>query len=540
MKRVEGPDDGSPLESYLDDYLADSPVPPPSDGDAPDVPWTVDDDVRDSLIVRPGYLSAAADAVEAALPGVDGLYARGGLLVTIRPPEADDPAAIHAVTTDHLARLVDSSVRCEKYTKKGLAPCDPPVRLISAVWSSGRWPGVRPLTAIQTTPPIRPDGSVSWDDGYDPETCAYYAPVGQVVRRQRMIQADAEKALGKLRDLVADFPWADDLSRDAMIAGILSPLIRPWSGPAPITIITATTPAAGKTLIADVIGTIVLGRSLPRATWTEDAEEARKTLMSLAMAGTSMVLWDNVRAGTALSGPVVDASVTAERVLDRVLGSSRVADVPIRCCWYATGNNITASGDTSRRAIVARLAPTVERPEERTDYRIADLRQHVRDARPYLLGEALVIVAGYLAAGCPDAPAPIGSFEGWSRYIRGAILWSGGIDVADALASRTADADPEADLHRWLLAVWDDVAKAGMTASAAIYRATGDGACQPLQELLVAICPGRTQAIGSPQQLSARLTKLLGRVREIDGRALRLVREKAGAGAYTWRVEEVA
>jgi hypothetical protein len=40
--------------------------------------------------------------------------------------------------------------------------------------------------------------------------------------------------------------------------------------------------------------------------------------------------------------------------------------IPMTIVWWATGNGMTVGADLVRRAILARLEPKCERPEERT------------------------------------------------------------------------------------------------------------------------------------------------------------------------------
>jgi hypothetical protein len=87
-----------------------------------------------------------------------------------------------------------------------------------------------------------------------------------------------------------------------------------------------------------------------------------------------------------------------------------------------------------------RLAPTVENPEERTDFTNPDLLAWVRQNRPRLAVAALTILRAYFVAGRPQQPGGTwGSFDAWSALVRGSIVWAG---LADPLATReTAKAD---------------------------------------------------------------------------------------------------
>jgi len=89
-------------------------------------------------------------------------------------------------------------------------------------------------------------------------------------------------------------------------------------------------------------------------------------------------------------------------------------------------------------------------PEARSGFRHPDLISHCRDNRSALLVAALTVLrAGILTK--PDAElAPLGSFESWSRVIRGTLVWLGQADPYRG--ERLEDGDPERESLGGLLA----------------------------------------------------------------------------------------
>ena len=515
--------------------------PPPDDPDDPGPQdETEEEDDRQICKCRKGRLDRIVERCIEHLPDIEGIYARGGMLVRVCPPVRGDPACIREVGTDDLGACLCGVLSFAKPVRRGdqyvWTPCDPPSTAVIATARRGHWPGMRQLVGIQTTPPIRPDGSILWAEGYDAETGAYYSPGGDVLERSRITRDIAVEGLTTLRDLVADFPWlSQDGDADAWIAcAVLSPLVRIWSGPAPMLLISATSRSAGKTLLADVAG-IITGSHPGHLRWAMDDEEIGKQILALALSGAQSVLLDNIRRGSKLGGSALDMALTSERIHGRVLGRSMMVDIPLRACWIATGNNVSLSEDTARRAIVASLATDVENPEDRTDYTIRDLRSHAKRCRPGLLGAALAIIAGYLRAGAPEKPPPIGSYERWSEIVRGAVIWAGGTDVGELLGSRLETSDTDADAHRWMLRVWlASQPERGMTAQEGYALADGQHAVQDVSDLIAEL------GIRNGRSLSMRLSGLAGRPREIDGHMLALVRAgKSSSGAWLWRVEDV-
>jgi hypothetical protein len=141
---------------------------------------------------------------------------------------------------------------------------------------------------------------------------------------------------------------------------------------------------------------------------------------------------------------------------DRLLGASKIVEVPTVTFWLATGNNLQAMGDLTSRVLLCRLDAGVERPgERRFDVK---LRDFVPQHRPALVAAVLTVLRGYIAAGQPEATriTQFGRFEEWSALVRGALIWLG---LSDPLDSRLEieDADPvRARLGR-LLNAWHEV-----------------------------------------------------------------------------------
>jgi hypothetical protein len=206
-------------------------------------------------------------------------------------------------------------------------------------------------------------------------------------------------------------------------------------------VVDANIRGAGKTLSIDAIALILTGGPMPRMVRASSIDEERKRILAIADAGDSLVLIDNVDAP--LGGSALDAALTATVWRDRRLGASEIVTVPLLATWYATGNNITLKGDTSRRVMSIRLRSPYERPEERTDLVRTDLAAWILANRAALLRDALIVLCAYLRAGAPSqALRPWGSYESWSRVVRGAVVWAGLPDPGDSrLHAQTIDSD---------------------------------------------------------------------------------------------------
>jgi len=136
--------------------------------------------------------------------------------------------------------------------------------------------------------------------------------------------------------------------------------------------------------------------------------------------------------------------------------------------WFATGNNVAVGADTARRVCHVRLESPEERPEERGGFRHPDLLGHVAENRPRLLGAALTILGAYCAAGRPQRELrPWGSFDGWSRLVRGAVVWVGLADPGETRYLLQEQADVSAEAMSLLLCCWEqmDPDRQGLTAA---------------------------------------------------------------------------
>jgi hypothetical protein len=309
----------------------------------------------------------------------------------------------------------------------------PPGWCCAAVATRGNWPGVRTIGGITTAPVLKADGSLLASPGYD-SSGLLYMPTDRFPQIPDLPTEDeAHKSAIRLLELVCDFPFAGQEHRSAWLAALLTPLARfAFAGPAPMFLFDANTRGSGKTLLTDLVGEIVCGRSLPRMTCPRDDEESRKRITALAIAGDPLILIDNI-AGS-LGSASLDAALTGTEWEDRRLGKSEMVRLPLMAVWFGTGNNVAIHADTSRRIVFVRLDSPEERPEERTNFLFPNLLDHVRANRPVYLADALTCLRGFIAAGRPKGSGDqFGSFEGWSRIVRDCICWLG---LPDPVATR--------------------------------------------------------------------------------------------------------
>ena len=220
---------------------------------------------------------------------------------------------------------------------------------------------------------------------------------------------------------LGDFPFASPSDRAHALALVLTPFIRRLiDGPCPGFLVEAPTPGSGKSLLAELAGTVALGAAPPPTPFARQEEERRKALLSALSSGRPMILLDNV------SGAVADS--TLEGILtaypawtDRDLGRIAELTVPALSVFALTSNNATLSTDMARRVCRIRLNPATDRPGERSGFRMPDIRAWTRANRGLLVSAALSIIRAWMAAGRPYDGSRLGSFERFSEVVGGCL-----------------------------------------------------------------------------------------------------------------------
>src|SRR5262249_54049152 len=138
----------------------------------------------------------------------------------------------------------------------------PPQWLTPEIHARGEWDGIRPLAGISDAPVLRADGSIWQTPGYDARTGVLFQPAIEFPEVPANVSLDdARAAMESLRDVIRDFAFESPEHAAAWFAGLLTPLARfAFDGPTPLFLIDANVRGAGKGLLVQTIGTIVLGR----------------------------------------------------------------------------------------------------------------------------------------------------------------------------------------------------------------------------------------------------------------------------------------
>jgi len=485
---------------------------------------------------------AVVDAVKPKLADNPAVYQRGGYLVELRSnPEPaasgrQGPAYMATIEQPRLRELISASVKFFKARGTEYLRTAVPQPIVGAVAARHQWHGVRALAGITEAPTLRADGSLLDQPGYDAATGLVFVP------RERFAaippvptREDARAAAEELLSIVADFPFEAPEHQSAWLALVLTLAARPAiDGCVPLMLIDANTRGSGKTLLAEAAGIIATGASLSVMAPVREDDEQRKRITTLALAGTSAVLIDNV-AG-ALGGASLDAALTATDWSDRLLGSNATVRVPLRIVWVATGNNVALAGDLVRRTLHIRLRSREERPEERTGFQRPELLGFIRENRPRLLVAALTIVRAFFVAGRPtQGVVPWGSFGAWGRVIRESIVWIGLPDPALTRRELSDASDRNAEILARLIEGWSELPEnAAGTSVAESLRLLREYPSRyaTLRDALAESCATAPDRL-DPGQVARVLRRYRDRV--AGGRAI--ARAKKSKAGILWKVE---
>ena len=486
----------------IDDLLANGKIPELITGDA--ARETVASQVKDAqaakaaargdrleVVVTPDEGSVTRAVVEALAKMDVRLFQREGKLVEVVVPETiagRDPVSpsIAEVKTPNLrGRITDVvELRSEK-AGEATGSIHPPEWLAPMVASQNQWPGIRYLAAVNSSPVLRPDGTIHQTQGYDPQTHVFYTGgAGFDPIPDNPTRDDARQAAQFLISGVSQFPWVSNADKSAWASAAVTIAVRhSIRGQVPIFVATAAMcpgwsgSGAGKgatTSAAAIIGT---GRDIPTEAYpmtgwgrfrkSEDEEELRKQISAIITVGHPAFRFDEVPAGHGFQSRPLNAATTSDVCGGRILGQHSAPIRESRVVWFLTGNGIRPAGDAVRRTLPFRFGPAVGKPLGEP-YEGPEVTDWARQNRPRLFTACLTIVAAYIKAGCPDVGlSHWGGFEAWSQLVRSSLVWAG---LPDPCRTRDeyhppTDADQERTLH--LISLLSEVSSAADPLTAA-------------------------------------------------------------------------
>jgi hypothetical protein len=475
----------------------------------------------DEIAIRIGETEKVVNELERRLIASDrGLYQRGGVIVCTGFAEMPTHDR-KKITTQIIARRgdyalledVEAVAKFIRFTAKGEPrPCPPPMSLISTLKDREHRLRFPVLTGIVNCPSISADGELLDQPGYDPRTGILYDPLGVTFPRVPDFPSkrDAERSLARLLQTLETFDFVSEDDKAVALSLDITIIARRGLPFAPLHGFDAPVAGSGKSKLVDKSSILATGHEAGVISLGKNPEEAHKTLSSMLMRGDPLIAIDNC--DIPLEGALLNQALTQLQVELRVLGLSKMVTAMTNALLTATGNNLVLLGDVTRRGVIGRLDPKVERPELRAfNYDpIADAKEN----RGELVVAALIILKAYHNAGRPNRPAPLQNFNHWSDTVRAALLWLGMGDPVNTIR-RLRATDPTITNLRAFLTAWRDQFGDDPT--------TGAAAIAKAEEVVI------SPVIGNPDEhvrrqahplFHAALVLVAGRSGKIDARAL--------------------
>jgi len=494
-----------------------------------------------------------------------GFYEFGGRLIRIAeytpPPSAAvqplirrERGAIILVTATP-AMLVDRLTREIKFflpmmvKKAGLAekqsefkPVDCPFKVALAILSRvGEWP-VPTLRGTIEAPVFCGDGRILSRPGFDEATgLLLNSAVRWLSVPEAPSRSEVNTAVRTIIEPFRQFPYIKEAHLAVHVSAILTGIERRLLPAAPCHVYDAPLQSSGKSLQAECIGLIMSGRAPASTPYSADEEEMRKKLTSTLLAGDAVCVFDNITGW--VKSAALAMALTQSMYGDRLLGTNSQPKLPTNALFLLTGNNIQLVGDMPSRAVIARIDPQTEYPQGRT-FKIADLRDHVLQQRPQLVGAAITILRAFYKAGRPMPPNFAASRYGeWDRTIRAPIIWTG---LSDPYTTQDTInvSDPERSAAAALFAAWhSNFGERALRLAEVIAEAEPPKDHEPdeMQKQLKAALLEVAGEKDDPGKVSLRRLSAWAREhcdRIIEHRCLRKAPGVAHGGSIAWKITE--
>jgi hypothetical protein len=429
---------------------------------------------KPELTIHSGNLPATAEALRDLLAASGKLFERDLPVRIIRSADGGPPSA--RLLTRHNV-VIEAHHLCQpmKIDRNGnLIPVTLPDRVAQMYLDmSGEW-NLPALSGINTSPLLSADGSVRAADGYDRATGMWCCNVPKLRLPVRPSRANAEEALGLLRQTFRTFPFGDavrcwdpsvgieviDIAKppgrdeSAFLIALVTAVCRPslWLAPGLIIVAPAMSGAGtGKGLLVRSICAIAFGIR-PRAFTTGgERHELDKWLAAELIEAQPALFLDNAN-GIALRSDTLASVLTERPARVRLLGQTRMVLLNSAAFVALTGNGLTVTEDLARRFVFCRLDAHCEDPELRAFP--TGFFEQIEQRHSELLAAVLTIWRwGRQNATGLTRGKPLGSFERWAEWCRDPFVTLGCRDPVERIESLKAN-DPRRQRIADLFRIW--------------------------------------------------------------------------------------
>jgi hypothetical protein len=384
------------------------------------------------------------------------------LPLTDQDRDDDGPAQVRPMSVSRIASYIQLLYWCYKLVEdiktKTMVPVVTmfPIAAARPAWDvPGEQPHLRGLRGVTHSPLPRADGTILDVPGYDESTKLLYLPDPDLTVEPVSAEPTAGQVAGALkllREMVQDFQFLTDHDEANYLGLLLTPLLREIAPPPyKLGVIGAPQPGSGKSLLAGILR-IVHGGVFRSEVPPDDAEMRKVITTILDVTTGPVVQLDNVSG--VLRSSVLSGLLTSPTWEDRRLGSNSHMRGRNDRLWVLTGNNVTLGGDLVRRACWVTIDPGCPDPHLRSNFKVDNLEQWVRDHRGELIHALLVLIRNWVRHGKPTTPRGSDSYARWIETVAGILTTAGHPGIFDhrAAARQTIGTD-DAEWRGFLEAV---------------------------------------------------------------------------------------
>jgi hypothetical protein len=429
------------------------------------------------LLIDEGNLPATARKLCERLRGVEYLFERGG-------PVKITANAITEMPTITSLRSSDIVIEAHKVCRPLASAANRTTKEVTLPHRVAKFylrldddRDLRPLKGIVSSPLLEPDGAIRAVSGYDADRMMWCAKIPSPSIPAHPTKADAQAALGVLRNTFRTFPFADAVrKRDAvqglelidldqppgldestLLAGLMTAICRASLDHAPGLLVTApliSGSGTGKGLLVRAICEIGFGYSPLPFTAGENRNELDKRLSAALLTGSPALFLDNFN-GQALKSDLLAQLLTEGPVIiSRKLGATAMLEFSPYAFVVVTGNGVAIAEDQVRRFVVTELNARCEHPEQRQFE--SDFLGGIRARRAELLTSALTIWRwGRQNEALLTRGRALGSFEQWALWCRDPLLSLGGRDPVERIEA-VKRRDPDRQRIAELFQIWSE------------------------------------------------------------------------------------
>jgi hypothetical protein len=233
-------------------------------------------------------------------------------------------------------------------------------------WKDSRLPK---CGAIVTNPLVMPDGTLLAPKGLDRESKVFFridpALLEILPKREECTDAAIAEAMTFLFDEFLGDVATGFEGKCTCIAAVMTILERELLPGRFAFIVSAPIRGGGKTMATQLMIVAATGKEASAKPWSMDGEERKKSLFATCREGLPALVWDNLKRGTQIDCPHIQAALTAPTINDRILGESRNGTASAKTIQFFTGNNIMARGEMMSRALTIDIEVNRPDPENR-------------------------------------------------------------------------------------------------------------------------------------------------------------------------------